>query len=284
MQEIDRLLGALRARIVAFKNGDPSQVLDHEAITEAEQLSRAVQLASLSGQQLIPVIQALAYLHWSRYLLLPGDAAADLLRARALFALLSGLNPELVPESIRRQLAGDSSARPGDDARTILKRAIAGDEAADLDHAIGLLRQEIAATSEDDPGRSGYLSNLGVALLTRFGRSGQPADIDEALSLLSQTVEAASRRGAASWQDLTNLGLAFRSKHERAGQISDLNEAVRYLRKAAEAVQAGDPLRAGLLQNLVSTLLTRYQNDPDASDLEEAIPCRQGSGCNQPSR
>jgi len=263
MQETDRLLGALRARVAAFRDGDPSKVLDQEAIAEAAQLSREAQSASLSGQQLTPVIQALAYLHWSRYLLLPSDAAtADFVRARALFAFLSRLDQELVPEPIRRRLAGDASAGHGHDALTILKRAIAGDDAADLDHAIGLLRQVIAATPEDDPRRSGHLSNLGVALTTRFDRSGQLADIDEAISLQSQTVKAASDRGAASWQDLTNLGLAFRSKHERAGVISDLNEAVRYLHKAAEAVQPGDPMRAGLLQNLVISLLTRYQNHP----------------------
>ena len=211
MQEIDRLLGALRARVAAFRDGDPSQVFDQEAIAEAERLSRAAQSASLSGEQLTPVIQALAYLHWSRYLLLSGGAAtADFVRARALFALLSRLDQELVPDSIRRRLAGDASAGHGHDALTILRRAIAGDDAADLDRAIGLLRQAIAATPEDDPGRSGYLSNLGVALSTRFDRSGQLADIDEALSLLSQTVTTASGLGAASWQDLTNLGLTFR--------------------------------------------------------------------------
>ena len=273
MQEIERLLHALRARLAAFKDGDPSKVLEQQAVAEASQLNQAARSASLSRSQLIPLIQVVADLHWSRYLILSDDKERD--TALMLFAILSRLDQNLVPEPIKRLLV--ESFEPADSApgrqeapATILNRALASEDAAELDHAIDVIRQAIAATPATDPRRSAYLSNLGVALWQRFERAGTAADIDEALSLLAEAVKATPARSADAW-GTTNLGLAMRSRYKRIGQVSDLNGAVWFLREAAEAVEPGHPMRAGLLHNLVSVLLVRYHDLSDAADLEEAI-------------
>ena len=288
MQEIDRLLNALRARLDAFEDGDPSKVLEQEALAEEGQLNQAARSASLSGSRLASLMRVVADLHWSRYLILSDKEERD--AALMLFALLSRLDKNLVPEPIKPLLteffefasSATSAGRPDhahavaaqrgqEEPATVLKRAIASEDDAQLDYAIDLLRQAITATPVTDPQHFGYVSNLGVALKIRYDRAGQIADINEALSAMAETVKATPAGSADAWRWLTNLGLALRSRYERIGETSDLNGAVRFLREAAEAVEPDDAMRAGLLQNLVIVLQVRFQKLSDMADLEEAI-------------
>ncbi len=61
---------------------------------------------------------------------------------------------------------------------------------ADLDEAITLFRDAVAATPVGHPERPGRLSNLGAALRTRFGRTGQLADLDQAITARQEAVAA----------------------------------------------------------------------------------------------
>ena len=82
--------------------------------------------------------------------------------------------------------------------RAQLRFERAGDR-ADLDAAIDLLRQAVAATPAGHPDRAGRLSNLSNALQTRFARAGDRADLNTAVDLLRQAVavEVASPRARA---------------------------------------------------------------------------------------
>jgi tetratricopeptide (TPR) repeat protein len=81
------------------------------------------------------------------------------------------------------------SQRAADSAAQLLKRAVAG-ETGVLDEAVSRLRQVIAHTKADDPDRAGRLSNLGVGLQLRFGRSGRQEDLTEAIAVARDAVTA----------------------------------------------------------------------------------------------
>ena len=54
----------------------------------------------------------------------------------------------------------------------------------------------MAAAAPDDPGRAGYLSNLGNALLTRFERNDTAVDLDRAVEVGQAAVAAVSDASA----------------------------------------------------------------------------------------
>src|SRR5215467_8987469 len=80
-----------------------------------------------------------------------------------------------------------------------------GDQAA-LNAAIDLLRQAVAASPADYPGRAGLLSNLGTALQTRFEWTGDRADMDAAIDLFRQAVAASPADYPGRVGYLSNLG------------------------------------------------------------------------------
>ncbi|MER5265456.1 CHAT domain-containing protein [Actinosynnema sp. NPDC002837] len=107
---------------------------------------------------------------------------------------------------------------------------------ADLDRAIGIYRDVLAATRPEDPGRSRYLSNLGGALADRFGSTGQARDLDEAVVLMrecvSRTTSGETRHAVHSY----NLATALIRRHRAGHDPADLAEALAALAVAAGSV------------------------------------------------
>lgn len=83
---VNHLIAALFTRLQRLVgSGDPSEVLDTAALDEASRLWEAV-LPADGNLQAVPVdvLTALAYLHWSRYQVLPeGQDQHDLRKALA---------------------------------------------------------------------------------------------------------------------------------------------------------------------------------------------------------
>jgi tetratricopeptide (TPR) repeat protein len=92
----------------------------------------------------------------------------------------------------------------------------------DLDAAIQLGRQAVAATDEDHPGRAMYLSNLGAALLARSEHSGPPADLDAAIQLGQRALAACPEDHPGRVMFLSNLGRALQRRFARDGSPEDL--------------------------------------------------------------
>ena len=58
----------------------------------------------------------------------------------------------------------------------------------DLDRAITMNEQAVASTPDDHPDRAGRLNNLGIALQSRFERTGSMDDLDRAITTNEQAV------------------------------------------------------------------------------------------------
>ena len=102
--------------------------------------------------------------------------------------------PDAVPDQVRttsrRLAASDDPQAVADRAATLLQETLRTGDRAALNTAIDLLRQAVAASPADHPGRAAMLSNLGIALQTRFERTGDRADLDAAIDAGQQAVAA----------------------------------------------------------------------------------------------
>ena len=70
------------------------------------------------------------------------------------------------------------------------------------------------------------LSNLGLALRTRFERTGDRADLDAAIDAGQQAVAASPADHPDRAGYLSNLGNALRTRFERTGDQADLDAAI----------------------------------------------------------
>jgi tetratricopeptide (TPR) repeat protein len=142
---------------------------------------------------------------------------------------------------------------------------------ADLDEAIGHLREALALTQPDDPVRYERLSNLASALQDGFERSGELTDLDEAVSLLQEASAAtpADSRDRASVLD--NLGTALRARFDRTAVEADLDQAIGSLHEALTGASRDHPDRVHILNNYGNALATRFERTGAIGDLDEAI-------------
>jgi hypothetical protein len=139
---MEDLIASLADRIRAFEKGDPTAVLDDQALAEAADLWQ--QAAADDGIP-VDVAQVVAWLHWYRSMVLPEDQDQEELQtALKVFAAIVEVAPDLVPEQVKTYLAGGTGNRTSPDAQAqqatkILQRVLAFDDPEALNHAIHLL-------------------------------------------------------------------------------------------------------------------------------------------------
>jgi tetratricopeptide (TPR) repeat protein len=129
----------------------------------------------------------------------------------------------------------------------------------------------VQAAPADHPYRLEYLSNLGIALRTRFERAGAAGDLDAAIDYLREAAQAAPAGHPDRAGYLTNLGSVLWARFERAGAAGDLDAAIEAARQAVQAAPVGHPDRAEYLSNLGAMLRARFERDGAAGDLDAAI-------------
>ena len=135
----------------------------------------------------------------------------------------------------------------------LLTRYVRTGTLTDLDEAVAVLQQALAAVPANHPDRAATLSNLAGALRNRFERKGTAGDLDDAIASLQQAVAAlpiGDRRRAIF---ASNLGGALQVRLEQLGAPADLDEAVRIGREAVATTPMDHPERAKGLSNLGRT-------------------------------
>src|ERR1700733_1656581 len=111
---------ALGDRLRRFdESGDPSILLDSVALSEAAQLWEIVQGADNGARELPEdYLTVLAYFHFFRFQVLPGDEGEeDLQAALGLFDVLSAVAPDRVPDELRQHQPGSREEEAGDGAK-----------------------------------------------------------------------------------------------------------------------------------------------------------------------
>jgi tetratricopeptide (TPR) repeat protein len=129
----------------------------------------------------------------------------------------------------------------------------------------------VEGSPPDHPLQAVMVSNLGLALRSRYQITGETADLDRAIGLDRLAVEAVSDGHPDRAGMLSNLGLSLRFRYERTGDHADADEAVDAGQRAVEALSEGDSNRGGMLSNLSESLRLRFKETREVSDLEEAV-------------
>ncbi|WP_243407941.1 tetratricopeptide repeat protein, partial [Frankia canadensis] len=88
------------------------------------------------------------------------------------------------------------------------------------------------------------LSNLGIALRTRYERTGQVTDLDDAINTGQAAVDTTPTDHPDRAGYLSNLGIALRTRYERTGQVTDLDDAIEVYRKGVGVAGASPQTRA----------------------------------------
>jgi hypothetical protein len=134
---------------------------------------------------------------------------------------------------------------------------------ADLDAAIGRLREAIASPGLPAEERASFGGDLSGLLRSRFLRYGDPADLDEAVEAASDAV----RHGDDPTAAVTNRALALLARYEVTADPADLLAALRDAREPARG-RLHRGLRIGAL---IGALSARYRYTDDPDDLNGAI-------------
>ncbi|MCS6889912.1 MAG: hypothetical protein NZQ09_17045, partial [Chloroflexus sp.] len=107
----------------------------------------------------------------------------------------------------------------------------------DLNRALDLWSEAVAATLPDAPARPMYLTNLGAGLRDRYARSGRLANLDQAIGCFQQAVAATPPDAPARPGRLTNLGNGLHDRYARSGHLADLKQAQVHYATACERGQ-----------------------------------------------
>lgn len=141
---------------------------------------------------------------------------------------------------------------------------------ADLEAAIGMLRQAAALTPPGSRLRAGRLANLGIALRESYRRTSDPSALQDALRALRAAVAATpGSPGLAAAR--SNLALVLEECYLRDGDPTHLDEAVDGCASALDDPAVGGQPRTDLLQQLGNTLRRRFEARADPGDLDQAV-------------
>ncbi|MFI8186201.1 CHAT domain-containing protein [Actinacidiphila glaucinigra] len=265
----DELLAAVWARLGRLaETGDPSAVMEPQALADAQRLAALLRTADKRGDSDVTAWYALGWFHWNRCSALPlGVNHTDLMAAVAAFVPCFLDGTKGLPEGVLPFVAGHAAPH----AVELFQRAMTSTDLDVLSAAVHLWECVVNATPPGFPQRPVYQVCLGGALRMRFERTGDRADLDEAIVVARDALRTFPADDSQRMKCLSLLGDVLRVRFTRSGDQADLDEAVDHLRATVKAVPADDPGRAGYLSNLGIALVPRFQQTGNQADLDEAV-------------
>jgi tetratricopeptide (TPR) repeat protein len=155
-------------------------------------------------------------------------------------------------------------------ANVLRAGAITTADLAAADEAV-LAAREATKTSDGDPALAAYLSNLALALSTRYDLGERSADLDEAVETFRRAVELTGGGHPDHKLYRSNLGMALRQRGEATESLADVDESVAVLREVVLSYWADHPDRAPLLLGLGNAWATRFGQSGTVDDLAAAL-------------
>jgi hypothetical protein len=154
---------------------------------------------------------------------------------------------------------------------TLRRRFEARAEVGDLDRAVEVLDQVVAATPVTSPRRHRSLVDLGIALLDRHARRGAPQDLERAIGSFVAAAQAVGPASPDRPGCLVHLGLGYYRRFEVAGTLDDLDRAVGLLDEAVRISPPDGVDTPAWVANLATILRERARLAGAGDDLDRAI-------------
>ncbi|MEU8147925.1 CHAT domain-containing protein [Nonomuraea sp. NPDC048901] len=141
---------------------------------------------------------------------------------------------------------------------------------ADLDEAVRVRDEALAAPSRGIPSRAVLLTGAGNTVLLRYHTRYDPADLGAALAYHEQALAAAESDGPRA-AARTNLSTCHADRFQLTGQPGDLAAGIEHAEEALRLTPEDAPERTARASNLASMLRSRYDRLGDSDDLDRAI-------------
>ncbi|WP_328718907.1 CHAT domain-containing protein [Streptomyces sp. NBC_00247] len=143
---------------------------------------------------------------------------------------------------------------------------------ADLDEASRRLRLAEALMPTGHPDRPTALDDLGLVLIARHQRSGDPAELNEAVTAHRESVALTHEGNGSLGPRLLNLSGALSLRHQLTEDGADLLEVQECRRRAAALPGTNVAHRASMLSSLGLGLVSGFERLPGPADrLDEAL-------------
>jgi hypothetical protein len=184
---------------------------------------------------------------------------------------------DILDEAIDRLYEGASMLEPNSPfARAVRselafaldRRGVVFGQPADVESAVGLLRDILRESPSEDPDHSTYQGNLATFLRHRYELKKHRADLDEALALDEGLLQSPGLDGALLRNNLAkDLNLRFLE----SSNLGDLDRSIALQHEALASISDSHPQRYGYMNNLANALVTRYRVRRDFADIREAV-------------
>ncbi|MFI1182464.1 CHAT domain-containing protein [Streptomyces sp. NPDC020799] len=240
MDDVESVLKKVRQRTSARRTGKLRRLVwADEALAEAAELVMLVDGSQdVAPEALAGSVEAVALLHWARYLTSGESDGREFMAAVSLFVLLKRLAPELVPAELDRLFQRLDLDTLGTDrglvrsmwdgaAAAMVDRVIGTGTIDGLDQAVYLWERALAATTPADQQRSRYLFNLGNTWHLIAQHRRDEAGHRRALGLVEESLDELRRGDPAFASRTASRAAIYKDLHHLTGDPVLLRQAVR---------------------------------------------------------
>ncbi|MBV8542730.1 MAG: CHAT domain-containing protein [Pseudonocardiales bacterium] len=272
---LDELAERVHRRISEYlASQDTAVLLEPAAERDARALWRAIRANDPHSEVIEGAFVArvrLGWLHFYRHTKIKGEPGWPEL-ARAVVCLAPyAAEPDVIPRTLEHVLGprADPDAQAGF-AMGFLTLSKQLDDPALLDAGISLLVPAAAALPDDDPDRVTGLSNLCLALRSRFQRDGTADDLAHAITVGEQAVAIPGMQRVDPVGPRFNLSCAYHARFEHGRAPADILRAIGLLEDVTASFGPG-PQRSTWLTEFARACMQLYEHTGEPAPLARAI-------------
>ena len=162
-----------------------------------------------------------------------------------------------------------------DQGTSFLKQYESSGLPANLEEAIGALRNANEFLPDDHGMKAACLNNLGISFDHRFECLGNVVDLNKAMAAQQQAVHLTPEGHPGKPGRLNNLGISFYHRFKRLGNVVDLDEAIAAQQQAVHLTPEGHPDKPACLNSLRNSFHCRFERLGEIFDLDEVITAQQ---------
>lgn len=264
----------LKQRVSTYStSGDVEELLASEAQREAETLWQVVREHDPYpvDERIFLARVRLGWFYLARQSGLKSEVGVpDLARALLCFAPYAD-EPDMLPAPLRSMIgaAPDLDAQFGF-AFTFLSLSKKNDDPALLDAGIMLLGPAVAALPEGDTDQVNSLSNLCLALRSRFERDGTVADLEHSIAAGERAVALPHLAETDPVGPRFNLSYAYWARFRHAGTRADIVRTIELLQEIVGLFGPG-PERSEWLTEVSRAYRELHERDSDPAPLARAV-------------